>query len=384
VTAPQDDDFTGDPTAAAHLRAVREREQDAEAAAAAPARPHLRDRLLSLGQLANKPPVRPLVEGLIYRNTLVQMAGAPGSYKSFLSVGIACSVAAGFDFEGHRVREGGPVLYVAPEGSAGLTVRVLAWCQSNGVPVEDVARNLRILDEPLLLKSPAEVDQAVEVARESAVLLTVLDTRARCTSGLDENSSTEQDIAIRAAERIQKASGGSVLGVHHTGRNGKHGRGSNAWDGAVWSDLQIEGTELRARIHCEKHKDVPDGCDHPFRLLPWVVTEDLMPRLDDEDADEYLHRRSTLVAVQGTHLDTGPEQSGNNARLLDIAKTSAGLEGLSRAQLVSIATDQGMSRAGAYAAVKSLVQQHVLRNVGTEKSPKYVPTGQQMTLTEDE
>ncbi len=357
--------------------------QDEDAGSVDTGRPHLRDRLLTLEQLGDLPPVQPLVEGLVYRDTLAQIVGAPGSYKSFVSVGMACAVAAGVDFESHHVPEGGAVLYIAPEGALGLRVRVLAWCESNNVDPRSVGRNLRVLREPLLLKNPTEVDQAVAVAGESGVLLTILDTRARCTSGLEENSSTEQDVAIRAAERIQRASGGAVLGVHHTGRGGKHGRGSNAWDGAVWSDLQLEGAELRAKVHCEKHKDVPDGCDHHFRMLPHTVSEDLMPRLAGESAENHLRRRSTLVAVQGSHLDIGPELSGNNARLLDIARTSAGLEGLTRAQLVSLAVEQDMSRSGAYAAVESLAKQGVLRNVGTEQRPRYTPTGQQMSLTEE-
>jgi hypothetical protein len=381
----QEDDFPGDAAAAAHLRAVRERdrERDVAVAESPPERPHLRDRLLTLDALADLPPVRPLVDGLIYRDTLAQLAGAPGSYKSFLSVGIASSVAAGVSFESHQVPEAGPVLYIAPEGASGIRVRVLAWCEKNEVDPSQVARNLRVLREPLLLKSPVEVDQAVAVAGESGVILTVLDTRARCTSGLEENSSTEQDIAIRAAERIQRASGGAVLGVHHTGRGGKHGRGSNAWDGAVWSDLQIEGADLRAKVHCEKHKDVPDGCDHPFRLLPHTVSIDLMPPLPGENEHDYLRRRSTLVAVQGSPLDTGPEESGNNATVLDIARTSAGVDGLSKAQLVSLAVDLKVSRSGAYAAVESLVRKGLLRNVGTDTRPKYVPTGQQAALGEE-
>jgi hypothetical protein len=35
------------------------------------ARPHLRERLLTLGQLGDLPPVRPLIDGLVYRDTLV-------------------------------------------------------------------------------------------------------------------------------------------------------------------------------------------------------------------------------------------------------------------------------------------------------------------------
>lgn len=386
-------DFPGDPLAAERLAAVRASEgpDDDEAwrqavldqaESGSPARPHLRDRLITLDGLADLPPVRPLVDGLIYRDTIAQLSGAPGSYKSFVSIGITCAVAAGVPWEGHRVPEAGHVLYIAPEGSTGLRVRILAWCELTGVDPALVAKNLHVLREPLELGNAVDVLQAVEVAREHQVLLTVLDTRARCTTGLEENSSTEQGVAIKAAEQIHRASGGAVLGVHHTGRGGKHGRGSNAWDGAVWSDLQLEGADMRAKVTCAKHKDVPDGCEHHYRMVPHVVSDTLMPQLPEESGNDWLHRRSTLVAVQTEGWTFDVEQPGNDGRVLDIAKTSAGQEGLSRAQLVALATDQGISRAGAYAAVNRLVNKALLRNIASETRPKYVLTGPQLTTDE--
>jgi len=62
---------------------------DPHAAEEAPP-PTLRDRLLSLSDLATLPPVRPLTEGLVYRDTLAQLSGPPGSYKSFLALAMAC------------------------------------------------------------------------------------------------------------------------------------------------------------------------------------------------------------------------------------------------------------------------------------------------------
>lgn len=367
---------------------VVEREALGIAGQEQPARRHLRDRLLTLDALASLPPVRPLVEGLLYRDTLAQLAGPPGSYKSFVSVGVACAVAAGVPWEGHRVPRAGHVVYVAPEGSNGLRARVLAWCESNRVAVEKVARHLHVLREPLGLGEASDVSEAVEVAAELGALLLVLDTRARCTLGLEENSATEQGIAIAAAERIQRASGGTVLGVHHSGRTGDAGRGSNAWDGAVWSDLRIKGAELRCVVHCEKHKDVPDGCEHHFRLLPHLVSREAMPRWTDEDGqpvsdEEWERGRSTLVAVQTGHLDQPDDDSASNLKVLDIALTSAGTEGLTRAQLVTLAVEAGIGRSTAYGAVPALVKRGALRNVGTESKPKYVPTGAYSTAKED-
>jgi len=336
------------------------------------ARRHLRDRLLSLDDLGALPPVRPLVDGLLYRNTLAQIAGPPGSYKSFLAVGMACSVALGLTWEGHRVPEGGPVVYVAPEGASGLRTRVLAWCESSGVDPAELAGRLYFLAEPIQLGSFVDVSQACDVARELGALLLVLDTRARCTLGLSENDATEQGRAINHAEAIQKAAGTTVLGVHHTGRGGDHGRGSNAWDGAVWSDLRLTGEDLRCRIHCEKHKDVPDGCDHHYRLVPHTVSQDLLPRLPDELDVEWHGRRSTLVAVQNGVWKDDVDDRRSTRTVLDIVRKTAGDEGVTRAQIVQLCEEQSLSKSSAYEAVKALVAQAVLRNVGTPNRARYV------------
>ncbi len=63
-------------------------------------RVHLRDRLLSLSDLCALPPVEPLVENFLYRDTLAQLSGGPGAYKTFAAVAMSCSLAAGIPFCG--------------------------------------------------------------------------------------------------------------------------------------------------------------------------------------------------------------------------------------------------------------------------------------------
>jgi hypothetical protein len=338
---------------------------------------HLRDRLLSLDQLADMPPVRPLVHGLLYRGTLAQISGQPGSYKSFVAVGIAVSVAMGLPWEGHAVPESGHVTYVVPEGASGIRARVLAHCDLSGIDPARLRGRLHFLPEPLYLGNSLNVAEAIEISVEQRSALVVLDTRARCTTGLEENSSTEQGRAIDAAERIQRASGATVLAVHHSGRNGDHGRGSNAWDGAIWSDLRITGEDLRCRIHCEKHKDVPDKCDHHYRLVPHEVPEHLMPGCDRE-------QRSTLVAVQMGHLDTLAGDRRSTRAVLDIVRNTAGSEGLTRAQIATFAEEQKLGRSTVYEAVNVLVNVAALRNIGTLKRARFVVNGDQSTLGDDQ
>jgi len=168
-------------------------------------------QLLSLSDLSSLPPVRPLVDGLLYRDTLAQLSGPPGSYKSFLALGMALAVALGMDWEGHRVPEGGPVVYVAAEGATGLRARVLAWCELTNVEPADLDGRIYFLPVPIQLGNTVDVVQAVDMVRAVGAILLVLDTRARCTLGLEENSATEQGKAVHNAEAIQRAAGCTVF-----------------------------------------------------------------------------------------------------------------------------------------------------------------------------
>ncbi len=324
-------------------------------------------QLLSLSDLSSLPPVRPLVDGLLYRDTLAQLSGPPGSYKSFLALGMALAVALGMDWEGHRVPEGGPVVYVAAEGATGLRARVLAWCELTNVEPADLDGRIYFLPVPIQLGNTVDVVQAVDMVRAVGAILLVLDTRARCTLGLEENSATEQGKAVHNAEAIQRAAGCTVFPVHHAGRAGGAGRGSNSWDGAVWSDLRVTGEDLRAQITCAKHKDVPAGCVHHYRMVPHTVSSALMPGCTAE-------QRSTLISVLAGDQDDLQSTPPSTRAVLDIIRTSDGIEGLTRPAIVALCKDHDISRSPAYAAVKVLVTAGSLRNIGTEDKPRYVAT----------
>lgn len=335
----------------------------------------MRSKLLSVTDLGKLPPVRPLVDGFLYAGTLAQISGPPGQYKSFWTIGLACSVASGRSFEGHAVKRG-KVVYVAAEGATGARARILAWCELSRIDPADLDGWLYLMPEPIQLGPPASTVELADLATELAVSLVIFDTRARCTLGLVENSSDDQGIAIDNAETIIRRSGATVLAVHHSGREGAHGRGSTAWDGAVWSDLRMSGEELRATVKCAKHKDVPDGCEHFFRLVPHTVSEDLMPGCDES-------ARSTLVTVQNG-VWTPPLDSGRNAQIVQkILWTLCPAEGLTPTQLRGLAEDAGASRSGAYEAINVLVRSGFVVNVSETKTPRYVTRTPQPATTSD-
>ena len=183
-------------------------------------RSSLRDKLLSIGELAALPPIEPLVDGLLYRDTLAQLSGPPGSYKSFIATAMACAVATGTSFADFQVPRAGVVVYVAAEGGSGLYARIMAVCEAWGIDPSTLEGHLHVLPLPFQLGSDAEVAEMVQVVEEIRPDLLIVDTRARCTVGLDENSATAQGLAIEAAEKIRTTTNSTVLAVHHSARGG--------------------------------------------------------------------------------------------------------------------------------------------------------------------
>lgn len=257
------------------------------------------DRLLSLddlGRLREPPPLYRAADRrpLLYRGTLAQLSGGYGTYKSFIAIDAACSVASGL-----ATGEPEDVVFVAAEGAAGLRKRILAWCEVHDVEAATVGAHLRVHNGAIQLGSRVDMSEVNAHCIENRPALLIVDTRAKCSIGVEENDSTAQGPLIRAIEDIVDKSGTTALVIHHTGKSGT-GRGTNAWPSGVWSHLVLAKgkEEFTASIECEKHKDAASGCKHEVRLVRHQLPETAVPprRSDETDAD-YDERRYTLAVA---------------------------------------------------------------------------------------
>ena len=218
----------------------------------------VKGRILSLGQLASLPPPSPLVDGVIFRNTLVNVFGPPASFKSFLALDIGLSVAHGGSWHGRQVHSG-PVLYIAGEGAAGIRKRASAWMQNHGV-----ADN----GEPFFV-----LPQAVN---------------------------------IRDCDRIKTAfDGATVMIVHHSGKDTTRGaRGHSSLYGAVDTELELKRSQgsdsVTIRNSKQKDAEETDG----IRMTARVVT---LPPGDGL----WLEEETSIVL----DYDEAPEAVGRERRL---------------------------------------------------------------------
>lgn len=231
----------------------------------------LKRKLVTATELANMPAPTPLVYDLLDLDSETWMIGAPGSLKSFVALDIAGHVGRGMEWQGHRVRKA-PVLYIAAEGTSGMVLRARAWEKING-PMEGVI----FLPYPVKVKSQdGQWEAVVEIAREYAREgLVIIDTQARVSTGLEENSATDMGILVDAIGKLKRVTKACVLTIHHTGRNGGDARGSSALDGAQDTELKIIRDMPRSAMTCrvvqDKQKDMAEGDGEGLRLHMNVV-----------------------------------------------------------------------------------------------------------------
>jgi GrpB-like predicted nucleotidyltransferase (UPF0157 family) len=235
----------------------------------------LRAALVDTDGLDGIPDPEPLIGAdVIFRDTLVWMVGKPGCGKSFTALDMAASVGTGEPWQTHTVTQGS-VLFLVAEGVRGTKKRVRAWEKAMGRRMTGVT----FLPVAVQSKNAAQWAALVELAQQDRYALVVIDTQARVTVGVEENSNTEMGEFVHQAERLRQAAGACVVLVHHIGRNGDTGRGATVLDGALSTIIKVSKDEDRIRLECTKNKDDAEWDPVDLRAVPTGDSVVLM--LDD-------------------------------------------------------------------------------------------------------
>lgn len=229
-----------------------------------------RSKILGVRELDSIPSKPPLIDGVLPRDSYGIVRGRDASFKSFITLDWAMSLATGRPWQGKKVDQV-KVLYVAAEGYSGLILRRDAWETHHGLKACDSW--LKILPEPVnLYRDKAGVAALVEYIQEEGFGLVVFDTLRRCSGGADGNGS-DMGVVVDAMQEVRLATdGGTVLAVAHTGKSDDDTRGfSGIEDDADFvHSVKRDGTRLVTTLQVEKMKDGPDG--HKFDLSLMRVT----------------------------------------------------------------------------------------------------------------
>jgi 5S rRNA maturation endonuclease (ribonuclease M5) len=306
---------------------------------------YLRSRLMTTEQIRELPPPAPLIDGLLYRDSLAVLYGASGIGKSLVAADLAQRVTVGGDWHSHAVTQG-PVLYVVAEGVSGTGIRTDAWAAHHGV-----TGAVTWLPEAVNVFSAMWAEAMAEVVAELRPVLTVFDTFARCIVGADENSARDVGQAVANLDLIRRAAGSCVLVVHHAGKDKTAGaRGSTALKGALDTELELNGGEGRMTLRNPKQKDAPEHppIDLALRAVDGTQSVVVVPA-DAATTDLPGAVFATLQALRDIDVPGGSTTVAWRVTV-DVPERTF------------------------YRHRSGLVQHRLVTNVGTDKQPRYRPT----------
>ena len=225
-------------------------------------------KIRTLGELRATPPPSYMVADYLIENSFAVLVGAPASYKSFVAIDWALSIAHGVDWNDRPTRQGA-VLYLAMEGQAGLATRAEAWHRERQLDDTDVP--FYCVTQPLGMAMPDAPDvnllkQSIdEILGGVKPTLIICDTLARSFSssgGAEENSATDMGLFVRSADLLREWYDCTFLVVHHVSKQGGM-RGSSALLGAVDTAIECrrDADSQKMRLMVSKQKDVAEAED---------------------------------------------------------------------------------------------------------------------------
>jgi len=203
-----------------------------------------------------------LVESLLMEKTVNVLVGPSGSAKTFLALSLARSIMTGTPWCGRMVMQG-KVLYVCAEGKEGFPLRLRALFTHHQDNEVATAPLMSIIEDSLPL-SDTDTKERLKLtiwqqnSEGPPVRLVVVDTLARCVGDFDENVSRDMTQLVKHLEEVCKATGTTVLLIHHTSKQGRTERGSGAIRCSVSSLLKIErlgGSPATFVLSGEKQKE---------------------------------------------------------------------------------------------------------------------------------
>ena len=220
--------------------------------------------LLSSIDLDELPEAESLIEGFLVKESVVRLYGPPASFKSFVMLDMAACVGGGIDWHGKKV-EPSRVLYVVAEGVRGIKRRVRAWEALNKRTMTGVS----FYEQAVQLGDRKDVSTLIRTAKRGGYEFIVLDTQARCTVGLEENSASEMGVVVAALDVLKEVTGACVALVHHSGASGGRARGSTAILGALDAEFEVEADKdaMSVSMHTRKQKDLNEAPSVDFDLV---------------------------------------------------------------------------------------------------------------------
>lgn len=214
-----------------------------------------------------------LIRDVIEQGVLAILLGPRGTYKSFVAIHWAMTIAL----------EGLPVVIISAEGR-GIDRRFKAWLKTHApdypphrAPLYALENRVDFNSEESVQALCAEIDQF-----ETPPVLIVIDTLSKNSGGLDENSNSDVKAFIgRIDVCLKRKYGATVLMVHHTGHIEKgRARGASALEADTDAAYVINRIPNSTNITVTRERFKDSGDLPPLAYQAKIID---LGEFDDED-----------------------------------------------------------------------------------------------------
>jgi RecA-family ATPase len=201
-----------------------------------------------------------IIQDIIPDNSTIILYGESGCGKTFVAIDISLHITNNMMWNSNVLMKPGIVIYLAGEGIYGFSNRLNAW-QSYYKQISPLffiipINNISIWMEDNINKLILTLGIITEKMNKTISLI-IVDTLARASYGLDENSSKDMGIFLRNFEIVKEKFSCSILYIHHQGKDSSKGmRGSSVLLGAIDTCINIYRTnDDKIIFKVEKQKD---------------------------------------------------------------------------------------------------------------------------------
>ena len=234
-----------------------------------------------------------LIDGIMPQNCLSAVVGPSYSFKTFIVLDMALSVAAGLPFHEMDTQQG-TVIYVNGEGRYGIMNRINAWCQSKSLDPADLPFILS--KTPINLRDQAEVTKLLAIYENvSDVRMIVIDTLNRNAGGMNENAPVDMAEFVNACSAMVHHFDCAVCVIHHTGKDTSSGaRGHSSFYAALDTEISVKKLgDHDVQMICSKQKDAPE-----FKTMQFIAVSTLDSIILEQTETRNANAKNKLTADQ--------------------------------------------------------------------------------------
>lgn len=255
------------------------------------------------------------IKHVLPRADMIMVYGASGAGKSFVVYDMGMAIARGVPWRDNRVTKG-RVSYLIAEGAGGFNGRITAYAEYHDV--DPATLDFQVIPaQPNFLKVP-DIKKLIRTVKAFNPDIIIVDTWAQVTAGGNENSGEDMGLALSHCRQLNKATGATVLIIHHSGKDADRGaRGWSGLKGAADAELEVVRSGDDRVVSITKLKDGIEGSEYGFKLNVVGVGT-------DADGDEL-----TSCVVLASEVSRAQVSMGKNERVVyEAARDSMGLDGV--------------------------------------------------------